>query len=167
MKRINYFKSAFLVAANLCFFSLSGICQVVDTLAKIHPDSLYATFSEPEKRFSRNAVAGLLTADGLETTLFASEPLITNPINIDVDHRGRVWVCESYNYRPAVNGKSELSVGDRIVILEDTTGDGKADVTKVFYQGAELNSPLGNLGDGQQSHRFPKSICLAFHRYGW
>lgn len=143
MKRINYFKSAFLVAANLCFFSLSGICQVVDTLAKINPDSLYATFSEPEKRFSRNAVAGLLTADGLETTLFASEPLITNPINIDVDHRGRVWVCESYNYRPAVNGKSELSVGDRIVILEDTTGDGKADVTKVFYQGSELNSPLG------------------------
>lgn len=143
LKRINYFKSAFLVATNLCFFVLSGTCQVVDSLIVLHPDSVYAKLSESEKRFSRNAVAGLQTADGLESSLFASEPLITNPINIDVDHRGRVWVCESYNYRPAVNGKSELNVGDRIVILEDTTGDGKADVTKVFYQGSELNAPLG------------------------
>jgi glucose/arabinose dehydrogenase len=50
---------------------------------------------------------------------------------------------EGYNYRPAVNGKSELGMGDRILILEDKDGDGKADVTKVFYQGPEINAPMG------------------------
>ncbi|TDE13399.1 dehydrogenase [Dyadobacter psychrotolerans] len=109
----------------------------------IHPDSAYARLTEGEKRFSINAVAGLRVAEGLEATLFASEPNLTNPTNIDVDHRGRVWVLEGYNYRPAVNGKSELGVGDRILILEDKDGDGKADVTKIFYQGPELNAPLG------------------------
>ncbi|TLU99597.1 dehydrogenase [Dyadobacter luticola] len=115
----------------------------MDSVAVTNPDSIYATLSEPEKRFSRNAVAGLKVADGLEATLFASEPNVVNPINIDVDHRGRVWVCEAYNYRPAVNGRSELGQGDRILILEDKDGDGKADVTKVFYQGPEINAPLG------------------------
>ena len=40
-----------------------------------------------------------LTSPGLEATLFASEPMLTNPTNIDIDHRGRVWVCEVVNYR--------------------------------------------------------------------
>ena len=35
----------------------------------------------------------------LEMTLFAEEPLLVNPTNIDVDHLGRVWVCEVLNYR--------------------------------------------------------------------
>jgi putative membrane-bound dehydrogenase-like protein len=143
LKQYNFKKSALLIAVSSLLFNLCGFGQVSDSLTITDPDSIYATFSESEKRFSRNAVAGLKVADGLEATLFSSEPDIINPINIDVDHRGRVWVCEAYNYRPAVNGKSELGVGDRIVILEDKDGDGKSDVTKVFYQGPELASPLG------------------------
>jgi putative membrane-bound dehydrogenase-like protein len=143
LKHFNFTKSALLIAVNLVFFTFYGFCQAPDTLVITNPDSIYAGLSEPEKRFSRNAVLGLKVADGLEATLFASEPDVINPINIDVDHRGRVWVCESYNYRPAVNGKSELGMGDRILILEDKNGDGKSDVTKVFYQGPELNAPLG------------------------
>lgn len=144
MKQLNFIRPAFF--ANVCFlfqvYSVFG--QIAsDSLAPQHPDSVYAKFSESEKRFASNAVKGLTVSDGLEATLFASEPLLTNPINIAVDHRGRVWVCETFNYRPAVNGKPEFAFGDRILILEDTTGDGKADVTKVFYQGSELNSPLG------------------------
>jgi len=38
-------------------------------------------------------------ADGLECTLFAAEPMLVNPCDIDVDARGRVWVCEGANYR--------------------------------------------------------------------
>jgi putative membrane-bound dehydrogenase-like protein len=143
LKQFNFKRSALLVAVNTVFLHFYGFCQLADTLVVTNPDSVYAALSEPEKRFSRNAVAGLKVADGLEATLFASEPNVVNPINIDVDHRGRVWVCEAYNYRPAVNGKSELGMGDRILILEDKDGDGKADVTKVFYQGPEINAPLG------------------------
>ena len=45
--------------------------------------------------------------------------------DIDVDHRGRVWVCEVINYRRFANGdKPERTEGDRILILEDTDADG-------------------------------------------
>ena len=47
----------------------------------------------------QDALAGLDVADGLEATLFAAEPMLLSPSNIDVDHRGRVWVCEVVNYR--------------------------------------------------------------------
>src|SRR6185436_2716768 len=65
-------------------------------------------------------------ADGLECTLFAAEPLLVNPCDIDVDARGRVWVCEGANYRQWAKPPLRPE-GDRIVILEDTDGDGKAD----------------------------------------
>jgi putative membrane-bound dehydrogenase-like protein len=99
--------------------------------------------SEEEKRLPENALAGITLAEGLQATLFASEPYITNPTNIDIDHKGRVWVCEAFNYRPAITGNETKQTGDRIVILEDTNGDGIQDKQTVFYEGPELNAPLG------------------------
>jgi putative membrane-bound dehydrogenase-like protein len=86
------------------------------------------------------AVAGLDVAPGLEATLFASEPMVLSPTNIDVDDRGRVWVCEVVNYRHRNGSRPE---GDRILILEDTDGDGKADKSTVFYQGRDIDSAMG------------------------
>ena len=86
------------------------------------------------------AAAALATAAGLEVTLFAAEPLLASPSDIDVDARGRVWVCEVLNYRGLRNTRKE---GDRILVLEDTDGDGKADRQTVFYQGPEVDSALG------------------------
>ena len=86
------------------------------------------------------AVGNLEVAEGLEATLFASEPMMLSPSNIDVDHRGRVWVCEVVNYRRH-NGKRPE--GDRILILEDTDGDGRADESKVYYQGRDVDSAMG------------------------
>src|SRR5690554_1976971 len=104
---------------------------------------LYDSLSPEAKRLPENALRGLHVAKGLEASLFASEPVITNPTNIDIDHRGRIWVCEGYNYRPALTGNKPRAEGDRIVILEDTNGDGISDKRTVFYQGPELNAPLG------------------------
>jgi putative membrane-bound dehydrogenase-like protein len=87
-----------------------------------------------------NAVTNLDIHPGLEVTLFASEPAITNPTNLDIDHRGRVWICDVMNYR-GHNGKRPA--GDRILILEDTNGDGKADKVKTFYQGRDVDSAMG------------------------
>lgn len=103
----------------------------------------YNLLSEEERRLPENALKGIKVASGLQATLFASEPAITNPTNIDIDHRGRVWVCEAYNYRPSITGNETKAEGDRIVILEDTDGDGVSDKSTVFYQGPELNAPLG------------------------
>jgi putative membrane-bound dehydrogenase-like protein len=143
LKQLNFKGISSFLAASFFLLHSPGFSQISDSLVVTHPDSVYARFSEAEKRFSINAVAGVEVAEGLEAKLFASEPNLVNPTSIDVDHRGRVWVLEGYNYRPAVNGKSELGMGDRILILEDKDGDGKADVTKVFYQGPEINAPMG------------------------
>lgn len=72
--------------------------------------------------------------------LFASEPMMLSPASIDIDHRGRVWVCEVVNYRKH-NG--ERAEGDRILILEDTDGDAKADKSTVFHQGRDVDSAHG------------------------
>jgi putative membrane-bound dehydrogenase-like protein len=87
-----------------------------------------------------NAVANLEVHPELQATLFASEPKITNPTNLDIDHRGRVWICDVKNYR-GNNGKRPE--GDRILILEDTDGDGVADTVKTFYQGRDVDSAMG------------------------
>ena len=106
-------------------------------------DNLKDSLTNEQKHLPENALKGLTIAAGLEVHAFATEPMLKNPTNIDVDDRGRVWVCEAYNYRPAINGNPTNALGDRIMILQDNDGDGKADTAKVFYQGPELNSPLG------------------------
>src|SRR4051812_25946538 len=101
------------------------------------------TLTKTQQHLAENALKGLEVFDGLAVHTFATEPMLKNPTNIDVDERGRVWVTEAYNYRPAINGNPTNPKGDRIMILEDTNGDGKADTAKVFYQGPEINAPLG------------------------
>ncbi len=86
------------------------------------------------------AVGNLKVAEGLEATLFAAEPMLLSPSDIDVDHLGRVWVCEVVNYRSRSGSRPE---GDRILILEDTDHDGRADKQTVFYQGRDIDSALG------------------------
>src|SRR5678815_925269 len=111
---------------------------------KAERDSAYNKLTNEEKRLPKNALAGLEVADGLEATLFASEPMIGNPTNIEVDARGRVWMCEAYNYRPQLNPDNpQREQGDRILILEDNNNDGIADTAKVFYQGTDVNAALG------------------------
>lgn len=90
------------------------------------------------------ALASLKVADGLKLELFASEPMFVNPTCMDIDERGRVWVCESVNYRSRLFKRPlKRAEGDRIVILQDTDGDGKADKATTFYQSPDLLAPLG------------------------
>src|SRR6516225_7735890 len=93
----------------------------------------------PEKAESTFTVS-----DGLEFKLWASEPLFVNPTCMDIDHKGRVWICESVNYRhKLLRRPPNRPEGDRIVILEDTTGSGKADKATTFYQAPDFLAPLG------------------------
>lgn len=101
------------------------------------------TLTAVQQHLAENALKGLEVFEGLEVHTFATEPMLKNPTNIDVDERGRIWVTEAYNYRPDINGNPTDPRGDRIMILEDTNGDGKADSAKVFYEGPEINAPLG------------------------
>jgi putative membrane-bound dehydrogenase-like protein len=88
----------------------------------------------------------LLLPDDLEATLWAESPMLYNPTNLDVDARGRIWVTEAVNYRTYSNADSVYfhhQKGDRVVILEDSDQDGKADKSTVFVQDTDLVAPLG------------------------
>ena len=78
--------------------------------------------------------------EGLEVTVWATSPALFNPTNIDFDAQGRLWVAEGVNYRSKGSRRPE---GDRIVVLEDTTGSGRADKSTVFVQESALAAPLG------------------------
>jgi len=78
--------------------------------------------------------------EGYEVTIWARTPDLFNPTNMDIDHKGRIWVTEGVNYRRFANRRPE---GDRIVVLEDINGDGKADSSEVFWQDPEMVTPLG------------------------
>ena len=106
---------------------------------------LSVTFGQTDKvHESQNAIEQFDIHPELDVELFASEPMMANPTNIDIDHLGRVWVCEVINYRQFRNGDSKpREEGDRILILEDTDGDAKADSQTVFYQGRDIDSVHG------------------------
>lgn len=105
----------------------------------VSTDAVAASAVAPQ-RDAASAVANLDVAEGLEAELFSSEPDISNITSIDIDHLGRVWACEVKNYRKWNNSRPE---GDRILVLEDTDGDGKSDKSTVFYQGRDIDSAHG------------------------
>ncbi len=77
-------------------------------------------------------VASAQVPDGFSLSLFAAEPDVQNPIACTIDERGRLWVAENYSWAGAGFGGFDGSQRDRILILEDTDGDGRFDTRKVF-----------------------------------
>ncbi|MFT7463997.1 MAG: putative membrane-bound dehydrogenase-like protein [Pseudohongiellaceae bacterium] len=90
--------------------------------------------------------------EGLVAELWASSPQLYNPTAIDVDASGRLYVAEAVNYRQwdGRNPGRSHPLGDRIVVLQDTTGDGRADTSTVFAQDRDLVAPLGIAVFGNQ-----------------
>ena len=78
--------------------------------------------------------------DDLEVKLWSKSPDFRNPSNMDIDAQGRIWVTEAYNYRKHMGTDPK---GDRVMVLQDTDGDGKADKSHVFVQEEALLAPLG------------------------
>src|SRR5665213_2534490 len=72
----------------------------------------------------------------LKVELFAENPQIVTPTGIDVDHRGRVWAIESNTHFPPEGYKGHPS--DRVLVMSDTNGDGKADKIVVFTDGLKF-----------------------------
>ena len=77
---------------------------------------------------------------GFEIRLFASEPEVVNPVAMTWDERGRLWVLELYEY--PLGAPKGQKPRDRIIILEDTDGDGTADKRTVFADGLNLATGL-------------------------
>ncbi|WP_316814721.1 c-type cytochrome [Pedobacter nyackensis] len=90
------------------------------------------------------AIRLMKVEDGFEVKLVASEPLVTAPVALTFDTKGRIWAVEMVGYMPDVYGKGEDKPSGKIVILEDKNGDGLMDTRKVFLDSLVL----------------PRAICL-------
>lgn len=128
--------------------TVQQLVDVVEYLAMLRKEGEQAFYALPDNDATRHELDGatdaLDVAPGLQVELFAGEPMLLSPSNIDIDHLGRVWVCEVVNYRHFRNTSNPpRESGDRILILEDTDGDGRADKKLVFYQGRDIDSAHG------------------------
>lgn len=77
-------------------------------------------------------LASFTVPEGFEIELFAKDPMIVNPINLNWDTKGRAWVASSSTYPQVYPGREP---NDRIVILEDTDQDGVVDKHTIFAEG--------------------------------
>ncbi|MGE9268399.1 MAG: DUF7133 domain-containing protein, partial [Verrucomicrobiales bacterium] len=98
------------------------------------------TYELPKPAPEQVALENFAVKGDLEITVWASTPQLYNPTNMDIDRDGRIWVAEGVNYRRHQGRRAE---GDRIVVLEDSDGDGKADSSHTFVQEKALVAPLG------------------------
>ena len=90
-------------------------------------------------RSPAETVKGFTVPPEFEVKLFAGEPDVVNPIAFTIDEKGRVWVVECFEY-PSRTPKGKAP-RDRIVILEDTDGDGACDKRTVFAEGKDFPVP--------------------------
>ena len=118
---------------------LASFCSIVSTAqAQRDPSIPHAQDRPPGPALSPSeAVAKMTVPPGFQVELVASEPDIVNPVAMTFDERGRVWITESLEYPRQSAGPGR----DRVKVLEDTDGDGKADKFTVFADG--LNIPSG------------------------
>ncbi len=110
------------------------------TLALVPSAFAQEAATYPQAEPQKVPVDQFVVPEGLEVTLWASSPQLFNPTNLDIDHAGRIWVAEGVRYRRHFDRQPE---GDRIVVLEDSDGDGKCDKSHTFVQEPLLVAPLG------------------------
>ena len=91
------------------------------------------------------AVKHFRVPDGFEVRLFAAEPDVVNPVAMTWDDRGRLWVVELIDY--PYTTKEGAKNRDRVKVLEDTDGDGRADKVTVFADGLNLATAI-QIGNG-------------------
>jgi mono/diheme cytochrome c family protein/glucose/arabinose dehydrogenase len=135
--------------AGLCIVSVGAIALAAppdpgdETLKRLKDRIPQAPALSPE-----DAIKAFQVAPGYRVELVASEPLVNAPIAMCFDPNGRLWVCEMSGYMPDTAGTNENRPVGRIVILEDTDGDGKMDKRSVFLDGLVLPRALCLVGDG-------------------
>src|SRR6266487_4436254 len=85
---------------------------------------------------AKDALSTFQVADGFKIELIASEPLISDPVDMEIDEYGRLYVVEMHGYPLDKSGSGD------IILLSDTDGDGKMDKRTVFKEGLVLPNSI-------------------------
>lgn len=116
-------------------------------------------YPEGGPRTPEAAVEALALHEDFEVEAVATEPLLVNPISIDWDSTGRMWVAVTpgYPYKEEFKG---VPAHDQILILEDGDGDGRMDSRTVFFEGLDLVTSLVLHRDGVIVTQAPEILFL-------
>jgi mono/diheme cytochrome c family protein/glucose/arabinose dehydrogenase len=112
------------------------------------PPGLQPVLDESPALPPRDEQKTFYTPPGYRMELVASEPLIHEPVVIDWDNEGRMWAVEMLGYMNDIQGSHEHDPVGRVVVLEDTDGDGRMDKRTVFADGLVLPRALKVLDRG-------------------
>jgi len=114
---------------------------VFSAAAPLYAQRNLTDIPDPDPEIERRSFQ---VADGFEVNLFAADPLLAKPIQMNFDATGRLWLVCSEVYPQIAPGQV---ANDKVIVLEDRDGDGRADKTTVFADG--LLIPTGiEPGDG-------------------
>lgn len=132
-------RQSFVVRIGICSLICGwvlGIAAVGFLQAQVIPHRQEKPPNEP--RDATTAAKMMTVPEGFTVEVVASEPDIVNPVAMAIDEKGRFWITESLEYPRHSAGPGR----DRVKILEDTDGDGKADKFTVFLDGLNIPSAV-------------------------
>ena len=99
------------------------------------PNTESTTDADPPS--AKESAKSFSLPEGTKVKVWASEPMVQNPIAMAWDQHGRMWVAENFTYGSR-NIRFDLSLRDRVIVLSDTDGDGHADTRKVFTDEVQM-----------------------------
>ena len=111
----------------------------------------------PKPLTPEQSMQHLVVPAGFEVQLVASDPEIKKPIAMNWDERGRLWIAETLDYPNTILPRGTPG-RDRIVICEDTNGDGRADKFTVFAEGLNIPTSLTFANGGVIVHQMPETL---------
>ncbi len=124
-----------LFAGIVVFSPTAGLFAVHDKNAGPQDFEIRFKLPPPKPLTPEEELATFKIAPGYHAELVAAEPMVDTPVSLAWDEKGRMFVCEMRGYMHDVEGVGEeLPIG-RIVLLEDTDGDGKMDKRSVYVNG--------------------------------
>ncbi|WP_158858188.1 DUF7133 domain-containing protein [Lunatibacter salilacus] len=132
---------------NYLFIALVGIALLGALLV------LFSTINQPDlgpspAKTPQDELKTFQLEPGLAIQLVASEPLVQDPVFIQFDEFGRLWVVEMRGFMPDIEGLGESEPVGRINILEDTDGDGTMDISTIYLDSLIMPRALAVVGDG-------------------
>jgi putative membrane-bound dehydrogenase-like protein len=113
----------------------TGYAYQTSSQAPSWPPAIQKTSAAAPVRSPLEALKTFSLPPGYRLELVASEPLVQDPILIEWDTARRMWVVELPGYMRTINGPGEYDPVGRVVILEDSDGNGAMDKRTVFADG--------------------------------
>ncbi len=121
----------------LAFASLAALVFASVAAADDFPPVIDTETDKTPVMPADQAASAFRVPEGFKVTVFAAEPDVRNPIAMAWDAKGRLWVAENYTYAERAK-RFDLRHRDRVVIFEDSDGDGHHDKRTVFTDDVQM-----------------------------